>query len=77
MKTVELASLAYTGFYNTPIMGRGQIERMDAADSGGHATVAGTFSEPVELKRINRHGFIIVTNHFSQASIDYALAEDI
>ena len=63
-------------YYNTPVLGMVAQERFEAA--AGHApTVAGQFDKPFELRRLNRHGFTIITKHYSQASVDYALAEAI
>ena len=63
-------------YYNTPVLGMIAQERFESA--AGHApTVAGQFEQPVELRRLNRYGFTIITKHYSRASVDYALAESI
>ena len=61
-------------YYNTPV--QGFIAQRNFENAAGHApVVAGQFEQPFELRRMNRHGFIIITKHYSRASVDYAMAE--
>ena len=64
-------------YYNTPVMGLTAQRQFDQIESEPVPLLPGQFETPFTLVRTNRHGFTIATRHYSQSSVDYAMAEEL
>lgn len=56
-------------------IGNGSYDRSGIARA--QVRVAGQYDHPVEVRRLNRHGFVVITYHYSAMSERYALAEEL